>query len=87
MKKDEAAHAWDSGAITKQPTETEAGIKTYTCTVCQKTKTESSEPHSCVWLSGAIGSVFVSPQTVQEKVFRPDSVSGSLITQRQTPIA
>lgn len=41
MKKDEAAHAWDSGAITKQPTETEAGIKTYTCTVCQKTKTES----------------------------------------------
>ena len=35
------AHTWDNGAITTQPTETEEGVKTYTCTVCKKTKTES----------------------------------------------
>ena len=34
-------HKWDNGKITKQPTETENGIKTYTCTVCGNTKTES----------------------------------------------
>ena len=34
-------HQWDDGVITKEPTATEPGIKTYTCTVCNKTKTES----------------------------------------------
>ena len=34
-------HEWDEGVITKEPTATEPGIKTYTCTVCNKTKTES----------------------------------------------
>jgi len=34
-------HQWDEGVITKEPTATEPGIKTYTCTVCNKTKTES----------------------------------------------
>ena len=34
-------HQWDEGVITKEPTATEPGIKTYTCTVCGKTKTES----------------------------------------------
>ena len=33
-------HQWDAGTVTKEPTETETGIKTYTCTVCGKTKTE-----------------------------------------------
>ena len=33
-------HNWDSGKITKAATCTEAGVKTYTCTRCQKTKTE-----------------------------------------------
>lgn len=32
-------HSWDSGVVTKQPTCTEAGTKTYTCTSCGKTKT------------------------------------------------
>lgn len=31
---------WNEGIITKAPTETENGIKTYTCTVCNTTKTE-----------------------------------------------
>lgn len=34
-------HTYDNGVITKQPTETEEGIKTYTCTICGETKTES----------------------------------------------
>ncbi len=34
------AHAWDAGVVTKEATETEDGIKTYTCTVCGHTKTE-----------------------------------------------
>ena len=33
-------HSWNSGKITKAATCTEAGVKTYTCTRCQKTKTE-----------------------------------------------
>ncbi len=45
-----AAHSWDDGVVTTQPTETGAGVKTFTCTVCEYTKTEeipatgSSEP-------------------------------------------
>lgn len=33
-------HKWDNGTITKPATETETGVKTFTCTVCKKTKTE-----------------------------------------------
>lgn len=33
-------HVWDEGAITTKPTCTTPGVKTYTCSVCQKTKTE-----------------------------------------------
>ena len=34
-------HVWDNGKVTKEPTETETGIKTYTCTLCGETKTET----------------------------------------------
>lgn len=37
---DQAAHTWNSGVVTTAPTFSETGIKTYTCTVCGKTKTE-----------------------------------------------
>ena len=33
-------HKWDNGVVTKEATEEEEGVKTYTCTVCGKTKTE-----------------------------------------------
>ena len=36
-----SAHQWNGGVITKQPTETEEGEKTYTCIICKSTKTES----------------------------------------------
>lgn len=33
-------HDWDNGIVTKEATETETGIKTYTCKNCRATKTE-----------------------------------------------
>ena len=36
-------HKWDEGVVTKEATCTEAGEKTYTCTVCKETKTEKIE--------------------------------------------
>ena len=38
---DALGHAWDNGKVTKEPTETETGVKTFTCTRCNETKTES----------------------------------------------
>ena len=38
---DALGHAWDNGKVTKEPTETETGVKTFTCTRCSATKTES----------------------------------------------
>ena len=34
-------HDWDSGTVTKEPTATETGIRTFTCTRCSATKTET----------------------------------------------
>ena len=38
---DKAAHTWDEGTITTKATFTSDGVKTYTCTVCEQTKTET----------------------------------------------
>ena len=35
------AHDWDNGVVTTAPTATQTGIKTYTCTLCGETKTET----------------------------------------------
>lgn len=32
-------HVWNDGTVTTEPTETEEGVKTYTCTKCGQTKT------------------------------------------------
>ena len=34
-------HSWDEGKVTTDPTCENAGVKTYTCTVCNETKTEA----------------------------------------------
>ena len=39
-------HSWDGGKVTKEPTETAEGVRTFTCTVCTKTKTEPVAPVS-----------------------------------------
>lgn len=33
-------HTWDEGVITQEPTATEEGVKTFTCSKCNETKTE-----------------------------------------------
>ena len=38
---DALGHSWDSGKVTKPATETEDGVRTYTCTRCSATKTET----------------------------------------------
>lgn len=40
-KLDKAAHTWNDGEVTTEPTYTADGVKTYTCTVCNEKKTES----------------------------------------------
>ena len=47
-------HTWDNGVITKEATETEEGIKTYTCKTCGETKTESIPVTSHHWDQGTI---------------------------------
>ena len=44
---DALGHAWDNGKVTKEPTETETGVKTFTCTRCGETKTETIPAGSC----------------------------------------
>ena len=54
-EKNKEKHTWNSGVITQEATTTTAGIKTYTCTVCEKKKYENIPiiPHkhnySSVW--------------------------------------
>lgn len=38
---DPEAHKWDEGRVTKEPTEKAEGVKTYTCEICQETRTEA----------------------------------------------
>ena len=44
---DALGHAWDGGTVTKQPTAMETGVRTYTCTRCSATKTETIPAGSC----------------------------------------
>jgi hypothetical protein len=57
---DKAAHTFNSGVVTVQPTVTQKGTKTYTCTVCGAVKTEDIDAlglpakGSTVTVSGAL---------------------------------
>lgn len=42
-------HTWNAGVVTKEPTCTEAGVKTYTCTTCGATKTEEIPATGHTW--------------------------------------
>lgn len=42
-------HKWDKGKVTTKPTCTDAGVKTYTCTVCKTTKTETIKATGHKW--------------------------------------
>lgn len=53
---DKAAHSWNGGKVTKQPTTSSEGVKTYTCTVCSKTRTEAIAKLSSSGSGGSGGS-------------------------------
>ena len=46
-------HSWDEGKITKYPTATEVGERTYTCKSCGSTRTEAIDKDNSVRASGA----------------------------------
>ena len=46
------AHIWDTGKVTVEPTETTEGVKTYTCTECGETKTETVPKSAHVHVAG-----------------------------------
>ena len=51
------AHTWDNGTVTTEPTETAPGVRTYTCTVCGATRTETipaTGAHTHVWDNGTV---------------------------------
>ena len=56
---EKTAHTFDKGVVTKEATETETGIKTYTCTICKYEKKESiavlphTHKYSTEWTSDA----------------------------------
>ncbi|MBQ0059780.1 MAG: cell wall-binding repeat-containing protein, partial [Lachnospiraceae bacterium] len=47
-------HAWNSGVITTAATCTSDGVKTYTCTRCNATKTEAVKATGHTWNSGVV---------------------------------
>lgn len=64
VKTESEAHTWNAGVVTKEPSYTEEGIKTYTCEKCEQTKTESIEkiPEGFVKVTGTdVGSFYISP--------------------------
>lgn len=61
-------HTFDAGKVTKAATCTSTGVKTYTCTVCGATKTETIKKtgHSYIWKTTTKATVF--KPAVQTKV-------------------
>lgn len=41
LKSEQSWHLWDKGTVTTEATHNQIGIRTYKCTVCSKTKTET----------------------------------------------
>ncbi|MDD6022785.1 MAG: phosphodiester glycosidase family protein [Oscillospiraceae bacterium] len=48
------AHVWDEGKVTTEPTCTEEGVKTYTCSICGETKTEAIAALGHTWDEGKV---------------------------------
>lgn len=48
------AHTWDAGTVTEEPTCTENGVRTFTCTECGETKTEEIAALGHDWDGGTV---------------------------------
>lgn len=69
-------HSWDDGVITVEPTGSAEGEKTYTCTVCGATKTESVAPVA----TAASVSVTTPPTKTEYNVGAAVNTSGMVLT-------
>lgn len=77
-KRNHVQHMWDGGVVTKKATCKNIGEKTYTCTVCGATKTETiakTNDHKYTWKTTAKATVF-APAKQQGKC----SVCGKTVT-------
>lgn len=54
MVKIVCAHTWNTGTVTTEPTCTDKGVKTFTCTQCGETKTEEVDALGHNWNAGEI---------------------------------
>ncbi|MBQ7315122.1 MAG: hypothetical protein IJW83_03860, partial [Clostridia bacterium] len=82
-KSDVASHTWDDGTMTKTPTETEAGLKVYTCTVCAYAREEvipalSAHEHSYT-------SSVVAPTCTEDGYTLHTCTCGDSYTDTETP--
>ena len=48
------SHSWDKGVITREATCSQEGVTTYTCTICNATKTTSIPKTTHTWDSGKV---------------------------------
>lgn len=62
-------HEWDAGVVTKQPTCTAAGIRTYTCGICKETREEeiAALPHDLL-VTPAVEATCTSAGSTEGKV-------------------
>ena len=68
---EEGAHTFDEGVVTTPATETEEGVKTYTCTVCGKTKTETLRALNNLDISsGKNGWIYTKPSKTDTEYSR-----------------
>lgn len=70
-------HRWDDGKVTKEPTETSDGERTFTCTVCKMTKTEVVKA----------GEIVSEPPEETEATEPTESVESTIPTEENTASA
>ena len=58
-------HVWDAGKVTTEPTCTTAGVKTYTCSKCGRTKTETLEALGHSFVNGVCTRCGAAEPTVE----------------------
>ena len=74
--KDKSVHNWGQGVITTQPTATTDGVKTFTCSACGKTKTQSVPKNSGGETSEVDGYVMVSSIDDVDNLYIVSSADG-----------
>lgn len=76
-----SAHTWDSGKITKEATETEEGVKTYSCKKCDATKTETVPKKDAVTTQPSKDTTMTQPPKEEQTSQEPTSQES---TQKQS---